>query len=169
MYGRAEAPHQRKGLKKATLIYGPRAVVEQLKDLKCDGSHEHHPIEGGYRMESGKWAALSEYAGGYPKELCERLVRGSEDFLEASNGVYMWKTKSWNPSRVCQNQWMEMKLSTKKSSWQTRTKTSWSQATRRKAWMDEERRPVSKEVRESGGIRSPPTWTPLEVHDAEND
>ena len=82
-------PTNGKALKKLTQISGPEAVVAPLQGLKCDGSHEHHPIEGGYRTESGRWAALSEYAGGYPKGLCKLLIRGAEDHLAATNGTYV--------------------------------------------------------------------------------
>ena len=141
-------PTNGKALKKATLIYGPRAVVEQLKDLKCDGSHEHHPIEGGYRTESGKWAALSEYAGGYPKELCERLVRGSEDFLEASNGVYVedeeLESEQGVPEPVDGDEAIH-----EEEQLADQDEDFLDPSDKKEGLDDEERRPVSKEVRKA--------------------
>ena len=73
-------------LRKRTRFMGNEEVVAPLR-LKCDGSHEHWPIEGKYKDESGRWQALSEWAGGYPIALCNAIMDGAENFMRNQPNV----------------------------------------------------------------------------------
>ena len=82
-------PENGKPLKKLTQIAGQREVVQYLDGKKCTGDHEHHPIEGTYTTEEGKRAALSEFAGGYPPQLCNLLLDGAEAFYKKPQEAYV--------------------------------------------------------------------------------
>ena len=69
-------------MRKRTILAGESKALEELKGKLCPGDHEHHVIEGGYQTEQGIWASLSEYAGGYPKELCTAMLKGAETYPE---------------------------------------------------------------------------------------
>ena len=73
-------------LRKRTRFMGNEEVVAPLR-LKCDGSHEHWPIEGKFKDESGRWQALSEWAGGYPIALCNAIMDGAENFMRNQPNV----------------------------------------------------------------------------------
>ena len=81
-------PENGKPMKKLTQVAAQPAVVQFLDGLRCPGDHEHHPIEGGYRTSKGWWASLSEFAGGYPKEMCHRLLAGAEAYYD-ERGTYV--------------------------------------------------------------------------------
>ena len=78
-------------MKKFTAVAGQSEVVKYLQGVRCDGKHEHAPIEGSYKGKDGKWASLSDFAGGYPAELCQRLLQGAEEYLQGGGvqGTYM--------------------------------------------------------------------------------
>jgi hypothetical protein len=64
-------------------------VVEAVSII-CDGSHEHSPIEGNMKI-AGKTCRVSEWAGGYTKELARAMIRGAEKYLKkiyGSHGTY---------------------------------------------------------------------------------
>ncbi|CAK9106516.1 Retrovirus-related Pol polyprotein from transposon RE1 (Retro element 1) (AtRE1) [Includes: Protease RE1 [Durusdinium trenchii] len=68
-------------MRKRTIIAGEDGALTELKNKMCPGDHEHHIIEGGYKTETGQWASLAEFAGGYPRELCTALLKGAEAWL----------------------------------------------------------------------------------------
>ena len=69
-------------LRKRTRIQGQERVLKYLQK-RCKGDHEHHPIEGSFKGEDGKWHSLSAWAGGYPAGLCRAMVKGAEEFLRS--------------------------------------------------------------------------------------
>ena len=72
-------------MKKATQVVGQAEVVRHLNGLKCRGGHSHHPIEGTYTTAEGRSAALSDYAGGYPVDMCHRILKGAEEFYQVKS------------------------------------------------------------------------------------
>ena len=79
MYGLKRPVHQTP-MRKRTRFMGQETVVKYLHN-RCNGSHDHWPIEGKFKDEQGKWQALSEWAGGYPPTLCKAMLRGATEFL----------------------------------------------------------------------------------------
>ena len=69
-------------LRKRTRIQGQERALKYLQK-RCKGDHEHHPIEGSFKGEDGKWHSLSAWAGGYPAGLCRAMVKGAEEFLRS--------------------------------------------------------------------------------------
>lgn len=83
-------PNTGEPMKKATQVVGQAEVVRHLNGLKCRGGHQHHPIEGTYTTEEGRSAALSDYAGGYPADVCHRILKGAEEFYQVrSQGTFV--------------------------------------------------------------------------------
>ena len=68
-------------MRKRTIIAGEDGALTELKNKMCPGEHEHYIIEGGYKTETGQWASLAEFGGGYCKELCTALLKGAEAWL----------------------------------------------------------------------------------------
>ena len=71
-------------VKKRTRFEGTHEVVEAVSIL-CDGSHEHSPIEGNMKID-GKTCRVSEWAGGYTKELARAMIKGAEKYLKKIYG-----------------------------------------------------------------------------------
>ena len=70
-------------MKKLTQVAGQTEVIQELKEVRCLGEHQHYPIEGGFKGADGKWHSLSEYAGGYPAELRYCILKGAEAFCRS--------------------------------------------------------------------------------------
>ena len=60
---------------------GDARALRYVAKAQCDGGHEHHPIEGGFRHPDGFWMPLAEWAGGYSKQLCKALLKGCVEAL----------------------------------------------------------------------------------------
>ena len=73
-------PEHRVPLKKRTRFMGQALVLAHLH-RQCQGCAQHWPIEGGFRQADGRWASLSEWAGGYPVPLCQAILAGAEEYL----------------------------------------------------------------------------------------
>ena len=74
-------------MRKRTRLAGQKEVLKYM-DKKCGRDHQHHPIEGSFKGEDGKWHSLSALAGGYPVEFCKNILMGAEEFL-ISNKAYV--------------------------------------------------------------------------------
>jgi len=73
-------PENKMPLKKATRFVGQEEIVAELRK-RCNGEHEHFPIEGSVRTEEYGTISLSSWAGGYPIPLCKAIMRGALSFL----------------------------------------------------------------------------------------
>ena len=76
-------------MRKRTRMRGDPVALEYIQKAQCDGTHEHHPIEGGFRHPDGHWMSVSSWAGGYAKPLCKALLKGFEKRLSQPSQVYM--------------------------------------------------------------------------------
>ena len=72
-------------MRKRTRMRGDALALRHLVRAQCDGGHEHQPIEGGFRHPGGYWMAVSEWAGGYSRRLCQALVRGCAEALQSAS------------------------------------------------------------------------------------
>ena len=79
-------------VRKLTRIDGTEAIVSTLS-LKCNGRHQHSPVEGSIHVE-GKSVRVSERAGGYTKTFAYRILKGAETFLEKqkTQGIFISET-----------------------------------------------------------------------------
>ena len=84
MFG-LKAPDTQEPIKKATKMLTTSRCAARNLSLRCDGHHQHRTIGGQitYKDKSGKFIrqSLSEYCGGYTKELATAMVQGFEEDL----------------------------------------------------------------------------------------
>lgn len=137
-------------MKKYTTVAGQPTVVKYLQDVKCQRNHEHAPIEGSYQGEDGRWRSLSDFAGGYPKELCQRLLQGAEEYLQGAGiaGTYMEEGESMDEDEVPEPIAGEEAIE-EEEQLQDQSEGEFPERadTRDQPLDEEERRPVSKEIR----------------------
>ncbi len=68
-------------VKKASRLRGTREIIEACSRV-CSGDHEHSVIECSMKIKDGQRTHVSEWAGGYTKDLAKCILKGAECFLD---------------------------------------------------------------------------------------